>query len=186
MVIVDNTMVDDEVTSTTFCCNLKACKGVCCCLEGGRGAPLMDDEVALIAEAFPHARQYLGPKSMEIIAEEGLVEGWVGSYATPCIDNRECVYVYFDEGIARCAFERAYAEGKTRWQKPLSCHLFPIRVRHVGHTLVRYEKLPECHPAREHGAASNIALVDFLKEPLIRAFGEPWYAKLQERCHESA
>lgn len=185
MVIVDDILVDDEVASTAFCCDLKACKGSCCCLEGGRGAPLRDDEVALIAEAFPYAKEYLGPKSMEVIAREGLVEGWAGSYATPCVDHRECVFVYFEEGIAKCAFERAYTEGKTRWQKPISCHLFPIRVRHIGQTFLRYEQLPECNPAREYGTSSNIALVDFLKGPLIRAFGEPWYTKLRDRRTDS-
>ena len=181
MVIVENTLIDDAVTSSAFCCDLKACKGVCCCLEGGRGAPLTDDEVQLIAEAFPAAREYLGARSLDVIARDGLVEGWAGSYATPCIDHRECVFVYFDDGIARCAFERAYNEGKTRWRKPISCHLFPIRVRHFGQTVLRYEQIPECLPAREHGAACNIPLVDFLRDPLIRAFGNSWYSQLRDK-----
>lgn len=182
MVIVEKTLIDDAITSSAFCCDLQACKGACCCLEGGRGAPLTDDEVPLIAEAFPAAREYLSSRSLEVIVREGLVEGWAGSYATPCIDRRECVFVYFEEGIARCAFERAFREGKTRWQKPISCHLFPIRVRHIGQTVLRYEQIPECLPAREHGTAQNIALVEFLKDPLIRAFGDTWYAQLHDRC----
>jgi hypothetical protein len=184
MIIVDNTFVDEAVTSSAFCCDLQACKGACCCLEGGRGAPLTDEEVPLIAAAFPFAKQYLGGRSLQVIEEDGLVEGWSGSYATPCIDHRECAFVYFDEGIARCAFERAYTEGKTDWRKPLSCHLFPVRVRHVGQTFLRYEQMAECRPARERGAASHITLVDFLKDPLIRAFGEPWYRRLRDQHTE--
>jgi hypothetical protein len=181
MIIVGNTFVDEAVTSSAFCCDLKACKGACCCLEGGRGAPLTDEEVPLIATAFPFAKEYLDIRSLDVIDREGLVEGYAGSFATPCIDHRECVFVYFDGGIAKCAFERAYNEGKTNWRKPISCHLFPIRLRHLGLTFLRYEQMPECLPAREYGAAANITLVDFLKDPLIRAFGEPWYMQLRDQ-----
>ncbi len=181
MIIVGNTFVDEAVTSSAFCCDLKACKGACCCLEGGRGAPLTDEEVPLIATAFPFAKEYLDVRSLDVIDREGLVEGYAGSFATVCIGHRECVFVYFDGGIAKCAFERAYNEGKTNWRKPISCHLFPIRLRHLGLTFLRYEQMPECLPAREYGAAANITLVDFLKDPLIRAFGEPWYMQLRDQ-----
>jgi hypothetical protein len=184
MVIVGKTLVDEAVTSSAFCCDLKACKGICCCLEGGRGAPLSDEEVPLIAAAFPFAKEYLSARSLEVIAQEGLVEGWAGSFATPCIDRRECVYVYFDDGVAKCAFERAFNEGKTTWQKPISCHLFPVRVRHIGQTFIRYEQIPECHPGREHGARSQISLVDFLERPLVRAFGTEWFTQLRSRRRE--
>jgi len=181
MVIVEETLVDEAVTSSAFCCDLQVCRGVCCCLEGGRGAPLMDEEVPLIAAAYPYAKEYLGSQSLEVIAREGLVEGWAGSYATPCIDRRECVFVYFEDGVAKCAFERAFNEGKTNWQKPLSCHLFPIRVGLHGQKYIRYEQMPECQPGRDQGKAANVALMDFLKIPLIRAFGEHWYAQLRNR-----
>ncbi len=184
MIIVSNTFVDEAVTSSAFCCDLEACKGACCCLEGGRGAPLTDEEIPLIAAAFPFAKEYLDSRSLDVIDREGLVEAWEGSFATPCIDHRECVFVYFDGGIARCAFERAYAEGKTNWRKPLSCHLFPIRVRRAGQLVLRYEQMPECLPARTDGAAAGITLVDFLKDPLIRAFGEPWYMQLRDQQAE--
>jgi hypothetical protein len=182
MIVVSNTFVDEAITSSAFCCDLRACKGACCCLEGGRGAPLTDGEVPLIAAAFPSAKEYLDTRSLEVIAREGLVDGWAGGLATPCIDHRECVFVYFDDGIAKCALERAYIDGRTAWRKPLSCHLFPVRIGHFGQGFLRYEQMPECRPAREHGAALNISLVDFLKESLTRAFGESWYVQLRNRC----
>jgi hypothetical protein len=182
MVIVANTHVDDSVATSRFCCDLRACKGVCCCLEGGRGAPLADEEVSLLAEAYPYAKSYLSVLSLDVITREGLVEGWVGSYATPCIEQRECVYVYFADGIAKCAFERAWLEGKTSWRKPMSCHLFPIRIRHFGQAVLRYEEMPECEPARTQGAATGMLLVEFLQDPLTRAFGAAWYAQLRAQC----
>jgi len=185
MVNIDKILVDEAVASSTFCCDLKACRGICCCLEGGRGAPLADEEVPLIAAAFPHAKEYLTARSLEVIAREGLVEGWSGNYATVCIDNRECVFVYFEDGIAKCAFERAFNEGKTSWQKPISCHLYPIRVRHEDGTFLRYEQMHECQPARDLGQKSNVPLVDFLKQPLIRAFGEEWYLQLRNVRRET-
>lgn len=184
MIIVTDTIIDGAVTSSSFCCDLKACKGACCCLEGGRGAPLTDEEVPLLTAAFPAAKEYLSSRNLDVIAREGLVEGWAGSYATPCVEQKECVYVYFDDGIARCAFERAYNEGKIPWQKPISCHLFPIRVGHAGKTYLRYEQMEECLPAREFGKTRDIRLVDFLKDPLIRAFGEPWFALLRDQRSE--
>jgi hypothetical protein len=182
MILVANTIIDENTATATFCCDLQACKGVCCCLEGGRGAPLDDDEVSRVAEAFPYAKEYLNERSLEVIAREGLVEGWPGSYATPCIEHRECVFVYYQDGIAKCAFERAWLEGKTSWRKPISCHLFPIRVRHVGQTILRYEQMPECTPGQAHGEAKGILLVDFLKDALTRAFGTYWFAQLKEKC----
>jgi hypothetical protein len=184
MIIVADTIIDETVTSSSFCCDLHACKGVCCCLEGGRGAPLTDEEVSLVTATFPFAKEYLSARNLDVIAREGLVEGWDGSYATPCVEHKECVYVYFADGIALCAFERAYNEGKTPWRKPISCHLFPIRVGRAGRTYLRYEQMAECLPARQSGETRNISLVDFLKDPLIRAFGEPWFDQLCDQRSE--
>jgi hypothetical protein len=181
MLLVDSIVVDDEVVTARFCCDVQACAGACCCLEGGRGAPLEDAEVPLLRESYAAAKDYLPSSSREIIEQRGPVEGVPGDYATVCIDRRECVFVYFDRGIAKCSIERAYLEGRTGWRKPLSCHLFPIRFRRFGQDFVRYEQIAECQSARERGAAEDVPLLDFVREALIRKFGEQWYHQLKQR-----
>jgi hypothetical protein len=182
MFIVGNAVVDDAVAHATFCCDVQACRGACCCLAGGRGAPLEDCEVEEITKAFPAARKYLSEKSIATIASAGLVEGTPGDYATSCVDHNECVFVYFDNGIARCSFERAYLDGLTTWRKPISCHLFPIRISTFGQDFLRYEVIDECEGGRTHGALSREKLHSFLREPLIRKYGEEWYRRFVEQC----
>jgi hypothetical protein len=181
MIIVEDIFVDDEVLKGSFCCDLQACRGACCCLEGGRGAPLEDAEVAELRKAYPAVRPYLRPVSIATIERDGLVEGFPGNFATTCIESKECAFVYFDEGIAKCGFERAYQEGKTTWPKPLSCHLFPIRVRRFGREVVRYEHMTECRPAVVLGETLHVKLYAFLKSPLIRKYGEDWYNLLTSK-----
>jgi hypothetical protein len=175
MFVIGQALVEDDVGKASFCCDLDACKGACCCLEGGRGAPLEDCEVGEIRRAFPVVRGYLPDESLRVIDDRGLVEGIPGDYTTPCVGNRECVYVYLDGDVAKCSFERAYLEGKISWRKPISCHLFPIRVRRFGEDFVRYEQIDECAPGRARGENERIRLRHFLKVPLVRRFGEPWY-----------
>jgi hypothetical protein len=180
MLLVDTIFVDEAIPGARFCCNLQACKGACCTLEGGRGAPVEDAEVSLMMGALPAAMAYLSPESLAELQRLGPFDGAPGNYATACIEHRECVFVYFDEHkVARCAFERAFREGRTSWAKPVSCHLFPIRVRSFGQQVLRYEQIDECRPARVHGEIENVALVDFLKEPLVRKFGDGWYSRLR-------
>jgi hypothetical protein len=179
---IENTVVDDALAAAPFCCDLRACAGACCTLEGGRGAPLEDGEIVLIAEHYPLIKEYLDPRNIAVIDREGLVEGSPGGFATTCIDRRECVFVYVDGGIARCGFERAFLEGRSTWRKPLSCHLFPVRVGNVGWTFVRYEEISECRPGRERGERERVQLHHFLRDALIRKFGQEWYTQLLERC----
>jgi Protein of unknown function (DUF3109) len=182
MFIVGNAVVDEAVSVTKFCCNLEACKGVCCFIEGGRGAPLEDEETEEIRKAYPIVRRYLRETSIRAIEATGLIEGRPGEYATPCIGERECVFAYFDGEIAGCSFERAYMNGEIGWRKPLSCHLFPLRVRRFGQDFVRYEEIEECSPGRDRGKADGIMLRDFLKDPLTRKFGAEWYSEFMEQC----
>jgi hypothetical protein len=180
MLLVDTIFVDEAIPTAQFCCDLQSCKGACCTLEGGRGAPVEDAEVPLLMAAIPAAMAYLRPEALAELQRVGPLDGVAGNYATTCIEHRECVFVYFDEQkVARCAFERAYRDGHTTWAKPISCHLFPIRVHSYGQPVARYEQIDECRPGRAHGEVKNVALVDFLKEPLVRKFGAGWYSRLQ-------
>jgi hypothetical protein len=181
MLVIGEAALEDDVLHSRFCCDLQSCKGACCCIEGGRGAPLEDDEVLEIEKAFAFARRWLPAGHLVRIAETGLWEGGPGDYVTPCVDNRACVFVYEEAGIARCSFERAYLEGLTDWRKPLSCHLFPIRVHRFGTDHIRYEQLDECAAGRRKGEQEGVTLPEFLKEPLIRLYGEVWYRHLLDR-----
>ena len=184
MFIIGEAMIEDQISFERFACDLNACKGACCTLPGGRGAPLEDDEVDEIRNAYPLVEQFLSARHREIIKHHGMVEGFAGSFATTCVDEHECVFVYYEEGIARCSIERAYQEGLIGWRKPLSCHLFPIRVSWNGAARLRYEKISECGPGRMTGRNLNAPLHVFLKDALVRKFGESWYADFRNACEQ--
>jgi Fe-S-cluster containining protein len=179
MYIIDEITVDDSISGTKFACDLNVCKGACCTFPGGRGAPLSDDEVGEIQRAFPMIRQFLPKEHLAVIEQDGLVDGSSGNFATQCVDGKACVFVYFDGEIAKCAFERGFAEQITSWQKPLSCHLFPVRIRKDG-TEIHYEYFSECEPALERGRNEDIDLYQFVAAPLERAFGTNWTQQLNE------
>lgn len=182
MFIIGEISVHESVAETKFSCDLNACKGACCTFPGGRGAPLIDDEVLDIEKYFPAIQEYLSPEHLAVIRRDGLVDGVPGNYATPCVDGKACVFVYFDGDVAQCAFERGYNEKKIDWQKPISCHLFPIRVRsHAQNDKeIHYEYFSECEPALKKGKEENIELCHFVSAPLQRVFGESWNLQLNE------
>jgi hypothetical protein len=179
MFVILDTVADNALATAHFACDLSACKGACCTTPGGRGAPLSDEEVAFIAEAIPVALPYLSERNQRIITEGGGVEGTPGDYATRCIDNRDCVFVYYEGDVAKCAIERAYFNGETSFRKPISCHLFPIRSsRLLDGDYLRYERIPECAPGRKRGEQEKTPLYRFLEEPLTRAYGKKFYKGL--------
>jgi hypothetical protein len=172
MIIVDGITVDEEIGKKMFSCDLSLCKGSCCTLKGGSGAPLADEEVAEIERAFPLIEHYLPQAHRDTIAQDGLVELTREHYSTVCHDRGACVFVFYEDGIARCAFERGADEGLLKWRKPLSCHLFPIRMHP---TSIHYEYLSECDPALDRGIRDDVPLARFLHNALTRAFGKSWY-----------
>jgi hypothetical protein len=154
-------------------------------MPGGLGAPLLESEIVEIEGAFPAVRKYLNEKHLAVIEESGLVEKVYDGFVTPCVDHRACVYVTYDKEIAKCSFEKAFLNGETRWRKPISCHLFPIRVDRGRTQTIRFESITECEPALKRGAKEQFSLASFLKEPLIRAFGRRWYSELVEELHST-
>ncbi|RPI01133.1 MAG: DUF3109 family protein [Ignavibacteriae bacterium] len=179
-----NTILDDYIPRLKFACNIPACKGACCTLAGGTGAPLKDSELEQIDRAFPIIKSMLPAEHLNTISQYGLTEGKPGSYTTMCYDSHACVFVFYEHGIARCAFEKAFGEGKLQWKKPISCHLFPIRVSAGDPERLRYEKIDECSAALDRGQHENIFLSTFLREPLVRAYGLAWYEEFQRACNE--
>lgn len=181
MIEIDGALVREEIFQVRFSCDLIKCKGACCTLESQFGAPLNSDEIAIIENLLPAVLSYLPDNHKEKIANEGFYDNYGGDYLTKTIDNKACVFVYYDEkGVAKCAFEKAYFEGKINFRKPISCHLFPIRVAKFGGDILRYERFSECEPALEKGKAENITILKFCKEALIRAYGNEWYEKAEK------
>lgn len=177
---IDDVLIDESITSSYFSCDLKKCKGACCTFPGEYGAPLKDEELAEIEQCLEAAKEYMPKRSIQVLEKEGFHEGKPGKKTTVCINKRDCVFVYYDGSIALCALERAYIDGKTKFRKPVSCHLFPIRVGNYGGKYIYYEKIEECEPAVCKGRAEHKYLTSSVKESLERAFGEEWTQKLIE------
>lgn len=181
---IQQTIVDDPIPSIKFACDISACKGACCTLAGGLGAPLLNEEIVELERSFPIVKSTLPAEHLETIAQYGFYEGKPDSYTTKCCNNQACVFVTYEDGIARCAIEKAFMDGKIEWRKPLSCHLFPIRVDHEITERLRYERIAECNSALCRGEHEQIYLSNFLKDPLLRAFGFSWYRDFQLVCEK--
>lgn len=183
MIAIDHVLLTDKVVSEQFVCDLTRCKGACC-VDGDAGAPLNLDELKQIDDVLETVKPYLNKKSLEEIDKQGRYVydkefGWV----TPTINNSICVYGITDQqGVVKCAIEQAYNEGKVYWKKPISCHLFPIIIKKSkdGVTeLVNYEPREDnCKAACSLGKKLKVPVYEFLKEPLIRKFGEDFYEAL--------
>src|SRR5690606_9997116 len=158
------------------------CKGACC-VDGEAGAPLEDRETDILIEIFPKVRPFLRPEGVAAIESQGaFVKGEDGEWETPLVHGSECAYVIFSEGgIAKCGLEEAYNQGATKWKKPVSCHLYPIRIREYSEfTAVNYHKWEICDPACALGTELQVPIYKFVKDALIRKFGKQWYADLEK------
>ena len=185
MFAVGNVLVSDDLLDAPFSCNLGACLGGCC-VQGDSGAPLEPEERETLEEIFPRVRKYLRPEALDTIEDHGVWEEVKPlQYATSCVDHAECVFVTYEGPVARCAIEKAYFEGRISFRKPISCHLFPIRAERYGELeVLNYEQIPLCKPAIESGCKKNLQAVEFLREPLVRKYGEAWYELFLTTCEE--
>ncbi len=179
MIQIGETLVSTEVIERRFLCDLEKCKGICC-VEGSSGAPLEDSETELLAEIYPIFKKYLSKKSIKAVDEQGL---WFidsdGDKVTPLVNGQECAYVYYDKDIAKCAIEKAYFEGLITFRKPISCHLYPIRIDKLKFSdAVNYHRWEMCKCAEKNGVQKDLPAYKFLSEPLERKFGEEWYKEL--------
>jgi hypothetical protein len=177
MIAIENTLISDEIFTEFFCCNLNVCKGACC-VEGDAGAPLSDAEIHYLEEHIDIVKPYLTEKGREIIENIGIFEiAADDTTVTPLVNRRECAYITFDEnGMAECAIEKAFFQGKISFQKPISCHLYPIRISKVGdNDALNYDRWKICDNARITGHDKAIKIFQFLKNPLIRKYGKEWY-----------
>lgn len=184
MIEIDNTLISDEMLEKKFVCDLNACKGECC-IAGDAGAPLEQEELKILKRILPEVLPYLTEEGKKAIAEKGVYEiDEDGELVTPLIStgSKPCAFVVFDEkNIAKCGIEQAYLDGKIDFKKPISCHLYPVRLSTSNsYTLVNYNQWSVCKPACTLGEQLGVKVYKFLKEPLIRKFGAEWYAKLEE------
>lgn len=186
MIQIDDVVVSLDVLRRYFCCDLSSCKGVCC-IEGDAGAPVELDEVAELEKVLPLIWDELSPEARRVIEEQGVVyTDCEGDLVTSIVGGKDCVFTcYDDKGCCYCAIEKAYREGKTGFYKPVSCHLYPVRVGDYGpYKAVNYHRWEVCKAAEILGKKEKIPAYKFLKEPLIRKFGEAWYRELEEAVEE--
>lgn len=181
MLQIENTIISDDVIEKKFACNIKECKGICC-VEGDSGAPLEIDELELLETEYSKIKEFLRPEGRKAIKDKGLyyVDDEL-DYVTTLVDNKECAYTVFDEeGIAACGIEKAFFAGKISFRKPLSCWLYPVRTKDLSDLkAVNYDVWDICKSAVIFGEKHNIFAYDFLKEPLLKKFGEEWYKQLK-------
>ena len=184
MIAIDNILVSDEVISEQFVCDLDKCKGGCC-EDGDSGAPLANEELEYLRDFIEEIKPCLTPEGLQVLEKEGLYRydtefGWV----TPTIDGRMCAYGFRDQqGIIKCGIEQAFLDKKINWKKPISCHLFPVKVTRSNRQhqeYVNYEPRQDlCRAACKMGRKLKVPVYRFLKEALIRKFGPDFYATLE-------
>jgi hypothetical protein len=181
MIEIGRTLISRAVFEEYFSCNLAECKGACC-MEGDSGAPLTQEEVKRIKEEYPVIEKYLPEEHRREIQKQGFsVIDHDNDTVTPLVNRQQCAYSYFDDrGILKCSIEKAFFDGKTSFRKPISCHLFPIRItEYKNFDAVNYEEQEICKPGRVYGKSQQVKLYRFLREALIRKYGEEWYKELE-------
>ena len=182
MILIENTVLTDDIRDEMFVCNVEKCKGACC-VEGDLGAPLEESELEIIERIYPEVKPFLSEKGIKAIEEQGTyVKDWEDDYSTPTINGKECAYAIYDEkGILKCGIEQAYEAGKIDFKKPISCHLYPVRItKYEEYDALNYDQWHICSDACELGKELKVPLYKFLKDALTRKYGEAWYAELVE------
>ncbi len=181
MLQIDDTIISLDLLDEQFVCDLTSCKGICC-IEGDDGAPLEPEEVKVIQDLLPLIWDDLSDVSKEVINKQGV--SYIdddGEPVTSIVNGAECVFTFTDtNGICKCAIEKAFREGKTDFYKPISCHLYPVRLQKYNEYIaVNYHRWSVCNCARKLGVKLKVPVYQFLKEPLIRKFGTEWFEQLE-------
>lgn len=181
MIVIDSTIVSDNLVDVDFVCHIDKCKGACC-VEGISGAPLEKDEMEIIDDLYDKVKPYMTEAGVREIERQGkhIIDA-DGDNVTPLIEGyKECAYTYFENSVAKCSFEKAYNDGKINFKKPVSCHLYPVHItKHRDYDAVNYEKWALCKPACSLGKSLGVPVYKFVKDALIRKFGQEWYEQLE-------
>ncbi len=182
MIILGNCILSDALYEERFVCDLPLCRGGCC-VEGDAGAPLTGEETAVLEKIAGRVALFMIPEGIAAVNEQGF---WVTDddreLTTPLVGGKQCAYVFYDDsGIAKCAIERAYEEGLIDFPKPISCHLYPVRIqKHPNYEALNYHNWPLCDCARARGDKLKVRVYRFLEEALVRKYGRAWYDELEE------
>jgi len=184
---IDNKIVSLDLFTEKFACDFDKCKGYCC-VFGESGAPLEQQEVKILKQIFPKLKEFLRPNGIKAIEKQGTsVVDMDKDKVTPLIGRKECAYAIFENGIARCGIEKAFEAGVISFRKPLSCHLYPVRIKKYDKfEAINYDRWHVCDPAREYGNKLNIPLYVFVRDALIRKYGEEFTRKLEQIAQEIA
>ncbi len=180
MLIVQNAILSDDIIESYFVCDLSQCKGACC-VEGDFGAPLLDEERDILSQEYEKIKPFLSPEGIAAVEKLGLYEkDFEGDYNTTLKPNHECVFVVRNEkGVLACGIEQAFLANKTSFRKPISCHLYPIRItKYDEYEAINYHRWAICDPACALGKSLKVPLYVFLKDALIRKYGAKWYDEL--------
>ena len=179
MLIIENTLIADELAECMFCCDYHLCKGVCC-VEGDAGAPLEEEEIKILTLSINEIYKVMTPESISAVEKQGIfVFDSEGKKVTPLINGKECAFLIYKNDVSYCAIEIAHKKKKISFQKPISCHLYPLRIiDYKDFFAVNYHEWHICKPALIKGKKKGVYLYEFLKIPLIRKFGKAWYEEL--------
>ena len=183
---VGNVLLSPDIITERFCCDYEKCKGVCC-IEGNAGAPVSIDDIGEIEEVLDDVWQDLSPQAQAVIDRQGVAyTDQEGDLVTSIVNGKDCVFTCYDRGNCLCALEKSCRAGKTTFLKPLSCSLYPIRAKQFDHGMVglNYHQWDVCKDAVKLGMQLDMPVYRFLKEPLIRCFGEEWYTELETLANE--
>ena len=181
MIQVENKIISLDIFKKHFVCDLNACKGACC-VEGDSGAPLLEEEKKILEDIYGKVKPYMRKKGIVEVENRGVaVYDDDGDLTTPLVNNKECAFASFENGIAKCTIEKAYIDGKIDFKKPISCHLYPVRVQEYSEfSAVNYHKWPICNDACSLGKKLKVPVYKFTKEALIRKFGLNWFLQLEK------
>jgi hypothetical protein len=182
MLAIGTTLISEEILEKKFVCDLNACKGACC-VEGDSGAPLEKEEMAILDAIWPQVKPYLPANGVKAIEEQGThVVDSDGDDTTPLMKGKHCAYTFFEkDGTAKCGIEKAWKDNKIGFRKPISCHLYPIRVKKTkAGDALNYDRWDLCKPACACGEKLDVPVYRFLKEPLERKYGKQWFRELEK------
>jgi hypothetical protein len=181
LVEIQDKVVSLDLFEKKFVCDLNACKGACC-IEGDAGAPITEEEIAILEDDLEFIKPYMRPEGIAEVEKTGVFYmDWDNEPVTTLVNGAECAFVFFDEkGITKCAIEQAHKDGKTSFKKPISCHLYPIRAqKYAEFEALNYNEWKICAPACACGENLNVKVYKFLKEPIVRAYGEAFYEEME-------
>ncbi len=183
---IQDTILTEEIATTKFACDLPRCKGACC-VVGDAGAPVVKSEIPVLHKAYRELKNEMKPEAVAIAERDGVVVGSEkAGYEISCVGGAECIFVNYDEEeVAYCTIQKAYFEGRFNWEKPLSCHLFPIRLKRISDfDYANFEYVDSlCSAACEKGKKEETYLAEFLEKPLVRRYGQEWFDEFIAACN---